>query len=240
MSLPRSLPPRVHRSDRAAGCSTASCPTRTRGRGARPAASAGAARHRTAAGAKKLFKSYRKGKHVIPVLRGVDFAVRPGEFVAVVGQSGSGKSTLLHLLGTLDRPDAGEIHFEGHRIDNLPAASRDVLRNQYFGMIFQFYHLLPELTTLENVLLPRMIGDGVLRYWLQQAAARRARPAPAGAGRPGARLDPPAQGTVRRRDAAGRHRPGPDRRAPAAAWPTSRPATWTARPARRSWNCCEP
>ena len=72
--------------------------------------------------AKKLFKSYRKGKHVIPVLRGVDFAVRPGEFVAIVGQSGSGKSTLLHLLGTLDAPDAGEIHFEGNRIDNLPAA----------------------------------------------------------------------------------------------------------------------
>jgi lipoprotein-releasing system ATP-binding protein len=117
-------------------------------------------------GAKKLFKSYRKGKHIIPVLRGVDFSVRAGEFVAVVGQSGSGKSTLLHLLGTLDRPDVGEIHFEGNRIDDLPAAARDVLRNKYFGMIFQFYHLLPELTALENVLLPRMIADGALRYWL--------------------------------------------------------------------------
>ncbi len=115
--------------------------------------------------ARKLFKSYHKGKHIIPVLRGVDLAVRQGEFVAVAGQSGSGKSTLLHLLCTLDEPDAGEIHFEGNRIDNLPAKARDVLRNSYFGMIFQFYHLLPELTTLENVLMPRMICDGAFRYW---------------------------------------------------------------------------
>jgi lipoprotein-releasing system ATP-binding protein len=118
--------------------------------------------------AKKVFKSYRKSKHIIPVLRGVDFAIREGEFVAVVGQSGSGKSTLLHLLGTLDAPDAGEIYFEGNRIDDLPSQARDVLRNRYFGMIFQFYHLLPELTTLENVLTPRMIGQGVLRYWLNK------------------------------------------------------------------------
>jgi len=118
--------------------------------------------------AKKVFKSYRKSKHIIPVLRGVDFSIRPGEFVAVVGQSGSGKSTLLHLLGTLDAPDAGEIHFEGNRIDNLPSQARDVLRNRYFGMIFQFYHLLPELTTLENVLAPRMIGQGVFRYWFSK------------------------------------------------------------------------
>jgi len=120
--------------------------------------------------ARRLMKSYRKGKHVIPVLRGVDFAVREGEFVAVVGQSGSGKSTLLHLLGTLDAPDSGEICFEGNRIDNLPYQARDVLRNRYFGMIFQFYHLLPEFNTLENVLVPRMIGQSVWRYWLQRRA----------------------------------------------------------------------
>ena len=123
---------------------------------------------RTLLSAKKLHRSFRKGRHVIPVLRGVDFSVREGEFVAVVGQSGSGKSTLLHLLGTLDQPDAGEIHFEGHRIDDLPAKARDVLRNRYFGMIFQFYHLLPELTTLENVLAPRMICENAIRYWFQR------------------------------------------------------------------------
>jgi lipoprotein-releasing system ATP-binding protein len=126
--------------------------------------------------AKKLEKSYHKGKVEVPVLRGVDFAVRPGEFVAIVGQSGSGKSTLLHLLGTLDAPDSGEIVFEGNRIDNLPARGRDVLRNRHFGMIFQFYHLLPELTTLENVLAPVMIRLGVLSYlWQRQAHTERAK-----------------------------------------------------------------
>ena len=115
--------------------------------------------------ARGLEKSYRKGKLVVPVLKEVDFSVRQGGFTAVVGQSGCGKSTLLHLLGTLDGPDAGEINFEGSRIDNLPARSRDVLRNQHFGMIFQFYHLLPELSTLENVLAPIMIRYGVFNYW---------------------------------------------------------------------------
>jgi lipoprotein-releasing system ATP-binding protein len=112
-----------------------------------------------------LEKSYKKGPLVVPVLNRVDFAVQAGEFVAIVGQSGCGKSTLLHLLGTLDAPDAGEIHFEGNRIDNLAPRGRDVLRNRYFGMIFQFYHLLPELSTLENVLAPIMIRYGVFAYW---------------------------------------------------------------------------
>jgi lipoprotein-releasing system ATP-binding protein len=112
-----------------------------------------------------LEKSYRKGQHVVPVLKGVDFQVREGELVAVAGQSGCGKSTLLHLLGTLDAPDAGEIRFEGNRIDDLAPRGRDILRNKYFGMIFQFYHLLPELTTLENVLAPILIRYGVFSYW---------------------------------------------------------------------------
>ena len=115
--------------------------------------------------AKAVRKSYRKGQVSIPVLRGVDFEARPGEFTAIVGQSGSGKSTLLHLLGTLDAPDAGEIHLRGQRIDNIAARERDVIRNQRLGMIFQFYHLLPELSTLENVLAPVMIREGVFSYW---------------------------------------------------------------------------
>lgn len=118
--------------------------------------------------ARQVVKSYRKGRVVIPVLRGVDFQARPGEFTAIVGQSGSGKSTLLHLLATLDAPDQGEIYYEGERIDNLSARARDRFRNETCGMIFQFYHLLPELTTLENVLAPLMIRDGVLRYWLRR------------------------------------------------------------------------
>lgn len=112
-----------------------------------------------------LCKSYRKGLVEIPVLRGVDLSIEAGEFLSIVGQSGCGKSTLLHLLGTLDAPDAGEIHFEGHRIDNLPTLGRDVLRNKHFGMIFQFYHLLPELTTLENVLSPLMIAEASWSYF---------------------------------------------------------------------------
>ena len=103
------------------------------------------------------------------MLRGADFQVHEGEFLSIVGQSGSGKSTLLHLLATLDQPDAGDIYFEENRIDCLPAVSRDILRNRYFGMIFQFYHLLPELTTLENVLMPTMIQHGVVSYWLSKS-----------------------------------------------------------------------
>lgn len=119
--------------------------------------------------AKNIKKSYRKGKLEVPVLKGVDFNVAKGEFVAIVGQSGCGKSTLLHLLGTLDAPDAGEIQFEGNRIDNLAPRGRDVLRNKHFGMIFQFYHLLPELSTLENVLAPIMIRYGLFTYWRRKA-----------------------------------------------------------------------
>jgi lipoprotein-releasing system ATP-binding protein len=117
-------------------------------------------------------KSYRKAALEIPVLQGVELSIGQGEFVAIIGPSGCGKSTLLHLLATLDAPDSGEIRFEGHRIDNLPAAGRDILRNKYFGMVFQFYHLLPELTTLENVLVPAMICEGVLGYCLHRRTNR--------------------------------------------------------------------
>jgi len=114
--------------------------------------------------ARDVRKSYFKGTHEIPVLRGVDLELRAGEFLAIIGQSGCGKSTLLHLLGTLDAPSAGEVHFWGHRIDNLAAKSRDRLRNEEFGMIFQFYHLLPELSALENVLMPLMIRESWWGY----------------------------------------------------------------------------
>lgn len=113
----------------------------------------------------KLCKSYRKGKIEVPVLRGVNVEIESGAFTAIIGQSGSGKSTLLHVLGTLDRPDTGEIFYDGKRIDNLPTKARDRFRNRELGMIFQFYHLLPELSTLENVLSPLMITHGVWGYW---------------------------------------------------------------------------
>ena len=117
-------------------------------------------------------KSYRIGPIEVPVLRGVELEVYENEFVSIIGPSGCGKTTLLHLLATLDRPDAGEVCFEGNRIDNLPTAGRDILRNRYFGMVFQFYHLLPELTVLENVLMPAMVGQGIFGYLSRRRANR--------------------------------------------------------------------
>src|SRR5205814_890628 len=87
--------------------------------------------------ARGLKKTYHRHKEAIEVLRGVDLALHPGEFVCVLGASGSGKSTLLHLLGTLDQPGEGTIHLAGERIDDLPAKRRDELRNRTFGFIFQ-------------------------------------------------------------------------------------------------------
>jgi lipoprotein-releasing system ATP-binding protein len=111
-----------------------------------------------------LKKTYRKHAVEVKVLQGLDLEVRRGEFLAVVGASGSGKSTLLHLMGTLDQPDEGAVHLDGQRIDNLAQRSRDALRNRTFGFIFQFYHLLPELTALENVLVPAMIEHSGLSW----------------------------------------------------------------------------
>jgi lipoprotein-releasing system ATP-binding protein len=111
-----------------------------------------------------LEKSYRKGKSAVPVLKGVDFEIERGEMVAIVGASGSGKSTLLHVLGLLDGPDRGEVLLNGQRIDDRPDRHRDGLRNRTFGFIFQFYHLLPELSALENVLTPHLIRMGLFPY----------------------------------------------------------------------------
>ena len=120
-----------------------------------------------------LYKTYRKYANKVEVLRGLNLDVAEGEFVAVLGASGSGKSTMLHLLGTLDRPDQGSIHLEGRRIDNLPAPERDKLRNNTFGFIFQFYHLLPELNTLENVLMPQMIATSMWDWWGKRRALKK-------------------------------------------------------------------
>jgi lipoprotein-releasing system ATP-binding protein len=112
-----------------------------------------------------VHKNYVKHANKIVVLRGLDLDVGQGEFLSVIGNSGCGKSTMLHLLGTLDRPDSGRIHLEGERIDHLRAEQRDRLRNRTFGFIFQFYHLLPELSTLENVLSPALIAHSFFSWW---------------------------------------------------------------------------
>ena len=117
-------------------------------------------------------KSYRSGGGMLEVLRGVDFDLEPGGFVAIVGQSGSGKSTLLHLMGLLDAPDSGAVHRAGARIDNLPATRRDRLRNTDIGMVFQAYHLLPELNALENVLAPLLVRYSISEWLRERGWAR--------------------------------------------------------------------
>ncbi len=123
--------------------------------------------------ARGLFKSYHKDRIEVPVLRGVDLDVPTGVVTALVGRSGSGKSTLMHLLATLDHPDAGEVHFRGVRIDNASRSRRDSYRNHDIGIIFQFYHLLPELSAIENVLTPTMIGRSAWSFFRHRKEARR-------------------------------------------------------------------
>jgi lipoprotein-releasing system ATP-binding protein len=123
--------------------------------------------------ARNLHKAYRKRHLEVPVLKGLDLEVERGEFLSLVGASGCGKTTLLHLLGTLDRPDKGEILLEGRRIDTLTGGERDRLRNEIFGFIFQFYHLLPELNVLENILMPEMIRSSVFSWWGKRRRLRR-------------------------------------------------------------------
>ncbi len=117
--------------------------------------------------ARNLHKTYHKNAIAVPVLCGLDLEVPNGAFLSIIGAAGRGKSTLLPLQGTLERPDEGRIALEGRRIDNLPTKERDPLRNQTFGFIFQFYHLLPEFSTLENVLVPEMIRHSVFG-WLKE------------------------------------------------------------------------
>ena len=110
--------------------------------------------------AEGLSTTYAEGKLRTPVFEGLDLAVRAGETVAIVGASGAGKSTLLHLLGGLDTPTAGEVHVTGHRMNALSDAQRGRLRNRALGFVYQFHHLLPEFTALENVMLPVLLAGG--------------------------------------------------------------------------------
>jgi lipoprotein-releasing system ATP-binding protein len=105
-----------------------------------------------------LTKVFHHGGRVLPVLRGIDLELRPGELVAVVGASGVGKSTLLHLIGTLDVPTEGSIHFDGVDVTAMSPAKLADFRNRQIGFVFQFHHLLPEFTAVENVIMPGLIG----------------------------------------------------------------------------------
>ena len=108
--------------------------------------------------AKNLYKTYKEGKMVTEVLKDVSFDIYPKSLLAIIGSSGSGKSTLLHLLGGLDKPTSGEIMFKSQQLNRLSEQEKARLRNQEIGFVYQFHHLLPDFTALENIAMPLLIG----------------------------------------------------------------------------------
>lgn len=121
--------------------------------------------------AEQLGKTYAEGKLRTPVFDGLDLAVRTGETVAIIGASGAGKSTLLHLLGGLDTPSAGEVYVAGQKMSALSDAARGQLRNKALGFVYQFHHLLPEFTALENVMMPVLLAGQPVPQARQRASA---------------------------------------------------------------------
>lgn len=115
-------------------------------------------------------RQFQEGGLHVDVLRGIDMQVAAGEKVAILGSSGSGKSTLLHIMGGLDLPSSGEVLIQGQNIAKLSETKRGKLRNQTLGFIYQFHHLLPEFTALENVAMPLLIGDSTVAEARDQAA----------------------------------------------------------------------
>ncbi len=107
-------------------------------------------------------RSYTDGDRILPILRGINLTVREGEILAIIGPSGVGKSTLLHIMGTLDRPTAGEVYFRGDALNRMSRYAVNRIRNEEIGFVFQFYHLLPEFTALENVMMPGL-AQGLTR-----------------------------------------------------------------------------
>ncbi|MCJ7458250.1 MAG: ABC transporter ATP-binding protein [candidate division Zixibacteria bacterium] len=112
--------------------------------------------------AKGVFRSFQTGTVILDVLKGVDLEIYQGEIVALIGPSGSGKSTLLHILGVLDRPDKGSVNLDTVEVFSLNDKELAHLRNRTVGFVFQFHHLMPEFSALENVMMPKLIaGEGI-------------------------------------------------------------------------------
>jgi lipoprotein-releasing system ATP-binding protein len=118
--------------------------------------------------ARGIRRTFRMGATDVPVLKGVDFALYAGELASISGSSGAGKSTLLHILGLLDKPDSGQLLYRGKDLARLGQEEAARTRNREFGFVFQFFHLLPEFTALENVLMPARLASGGFR-WLAES-----------------------------------------------------------------------
>jgi len=118
-------------------------------------------------------KSYYAGGRQLPVLRGIDLSIKRGEGVLMYGPSGAGKSTLLHILGLIDVPTEGDIYLDGEKITALPAYQRARLRNEKFGFVFQFYHLLPDFNALENTMLPLLMRRRFLNWFVGKKAIKK-------------------------------------------------------------------
>lgn len=119
--------------------------------------------------AQHLCKTYKEGKMVTEVLKDVSFDIYPQSLLAIIGSSGSGKSTLLHLLGGLDKPSSGEIIFQSQQMSKLSESEKAHLRNQKIGFVYQFHHLLPDFTALENIAMPLLIGGMALKEAKERA-----------------------------------------------------------------------
>ncbi len=122
--------------------------------------------------ARSVHKTYTMGKAEVRVLRGASLEAQAGEFLVVTGASGSGKSTLLHILGGLDIPDQGAVEFEGHDVFAQSQMARNTYRNRQVGFVFQFYHLLPELNVLENILMPKLVSHSALSWLTGRGQAK--------------------------------------------------------------------
>jgi len=122
--------------------------------------------------AENIHKSYTLGGETLEILQGVDLSITRGEILGIVGASGAGKSTLLHILGLLDQPDGGSVFFGEEDVIHASRGRQAEIRNREIGFVFQFYHLLPELTALENVLLAPMMRSGTMGWFGKRTQAK--------------------------------------------------------------------
>ena len=122
--------------------------------------------------ARKLVKEYAQGETRLRVLRGVSLDIAEGEFLVIVGASGAGKSTLLHLIGLIDSPTSGEVLYKGRNLSRLNGLEQARLRNELFGFVFQFFHLLGDFNALENVMMPSLVGSSIFQWRSRKRGAR--------------------------------------------------------------------